>query len=113
MANTDKVSTNIFGANVPTSTGAPGSSHGVQNQLDPSGDVTTELSSAPPRTLPENVSGVADQSGLGHGHVEAAQRVGGVFGARVSMDTGASGDASKVNHAHHGTHVVNNAQTGV
>lgn len=114
MSGPDTVSTNVFGANVPTSTGAAGTgghADGGKDQVNTSGAPTTDLSSPTPHSFEQSASGVV--AGLGshdgvadaaaHGHLPAGQQ---------STDTGASGSTS-VSHAHNGTHVVSNPQTGV
>lgn len=109
----DSVSSNIFGINVPAGTGAPGSSNGNLYAGDTSTGAPNDHGSAPHNnadtvtptmhTLSENVSDIADQSGMPHDGVEAAQVHGALaaFGAVTTVITGASGSAT-VSHDHNG-----------
>lgn len=93
MAKSDDVSTDIFGANCPTSTGAPGTgphADGGTDQLNPAGDPTTELSPGHVHSFVESSYHEVDQSGMPHGGVEAAQNHHQIVGSDTGLnDTGA------------------------
>lgn len=113
----DSVSTSVFGATCPASTGAPGTggngntalgagpgetgapkhagtSQAQPQDLSPVGGTHNIDGSPVHHTLSENISNIVDQSNLPHGSVEASQ-VRPAFGADgMQTDTGAgSGSA--------------------
>lgn len=76
------------GINDSQSTGAPGSTNGVQNALDPTGDPTTELVTPTNHSDSENVSGTVFGVG-GHDSVADNAAHGELPFGTNSTDTGA------------------------
>lgn len=115
----DSVSSDVFGAVCPTSTGAPGggsastlspgpdsttsiapAGHQLTSDLSPVGGTHTTDGSPVHHSLPENVFNYVDQSGMPHGGVEASQGHHNYAGTSTPNDTG-SGSGS-VGHSHTG-----------